>query len=221
MEHIKNIEKVFAQADDVDIREGKIAYQNYHALLKNISQHYNIGFVQTVAAFVSLSPSNNYQGNLKSLVSLLDGVNKGFPVEQIITTTFKHCLVRAYDYVSGDKDFLLETKGLKIKNFYCSILKPYDKQYITIDGHMHNVWNGKQLTMRQALVPPKKYDLIANDFRRVAAKHKLIPNQLQAICWFTWKRINNIKYQSQCSIFGDTSDYWGLKIKPESIIPFK
>jgi len=217
---IENIEKVLAQADKTDLSEGMVAYTNYNLLLLNISKIYGVGFAQTVAAFVSLSPNNDYVGNLRSLVSLIQGIKAGKPVESITISPYKHCLLRAYDYMTGTKDFLLETGGLKIKNFYCNILLPESKGYVTIDGHMHNVWRGKQTTMRESMLSQAKYDKISSDFKTVASRKKIIPNQLQAILWFTWKRINRVRYKPQTCLFSADDDFWGLKIDPADIKPF-
>jgi len=217
---IANIERTFAKADDVDIREGKAAYVNYHDLLKRVSSHYGLGFVQTVAAFASLSPNNDYIGNLRSLVTLAAGIRGGDALENITTSTYRHCLERAYRYIRGDNDFLLDTDGPKIRNFYCNIVHPEDPRFVTIDGHIHNVWAGRQRTMKDALIKPNQYSRIADDLRKVARKHRLIPNQLQAILWFTWKQTHMIKYCPQVSLFCDPSDYWGLKLKVEDIKPF-
>jgi len=215
-DNITNIENVLAKVDATDRKEGLVAYQNYHDLMKSIADYYRTGFVQTVAAFVSLSPNNDYKGNLKSTATLLYGINAGTPLNKIKTSTYRHCLHRAYDYVVGNKDFLVETKGPKIRNFYCSILAPKDKQYITIDGHMHNIWFGKARNMKAAMVKSGQYDIIANDFKKVARRNGLIPNQLQAMLWFTWKRINRIVYNPQYRL-GCSDDFWGLKISPEEI----
>ena len=160
---IDNIEKVLSQADEVDIREGKEAYPNYHALLRRIATHYQLGFAQTVAAFVSLSPNNDYMGNLRSLVSLYTGIKDGTPVEVIGTSAYRHCLIRAHLYLTGEKDFLLETKGLKITNFYCNILLPKDRRFVTIDGHMHNIWRGEPSPLKRSLCTPARYSEIVSD----------------------------------------------------------
>lgn len=219
--NVVNIHKVLALSDDIDYKEGKEAYSNYNKLLRRVSEFYKVGFTPTVAAFASLSPSNDYMGTLRSVVTLIQAVKKNIPIDKISTSTYRHCLVRAYEYFTGQKDFLLETEGLKIKNFYCNILHPEDKQYITIDGHAHSIWLGKHMTMKEALFSRSKYFIIAEDYKKAAKQVGLLPNQVQAITWFTWKRINLIRYDSQVSIFNEGCDYWGLDLDPKDIIPFK
>lgn len=218
--HRKNIQKILEQASEIDIREGKMAFRNYHNLLKNISEYYQVGFTGTVAAFSSLSPNQSYLLNLRSLISLIIGVKENKKLENIRVSGYRHCLNRAHQYLIGEKDFLLETKGPKIRNFYCSILLPFDKRFITIDGHMFCIWKNKRETMKTVAISGFEYEKVANDFKKVAKANNLIPNQLQAILWFTWKRINNIVYSPQVRIGGE-DDTWGLKLSIEDIKPFE
>lgn len=218
---IENIERVWARVDDTDRREGMVAYENYHKLMKSIAAYYGCGFTQTVAAFVSLSPNNDYQGNLRSLVTVLWAINNKVPLKRIVTTAYNRCRDRAYEFARGEKDFLLETKGLKIRNFYCNIVQPEDSRWVTIDGHMSNVWAGEVRNMKKALLKnERQYDEIAEAFKVVAKKQRLLPNQLQGTLWFTWKRINLIRYDSQLTLFSPEDDCRGLKISPENIRPY-
>lgn len=63
--------------------------------------------------------------------------------------------------------------------------------------------------MREVVRLKWNYNEIAADYRAVAARAGLLPNQLQAITWFTWKRINRIVYPGrQLNLFNDNSDLW-------------
>lgn len=217
----KNISNVLAQADSHDLRAGAEAYQKYHECLRGISSHYQTGFCQTVAAFAALSPNNDYTGNLHSLVSLIQGVQAGLSVDQVTTSTYKACRDRAYNFLTGEKDFLMETGGPKTRAFYHNILRPEDPRHITIDGHMYGVYAGERMTMVEAIrvMRGNSYEKIAQEFIKVARRNRLIPNQLQATLWFTWKRLHTVVYHAaQLSLFG--SDPWGLIVPPEQIKPF-
>lgn len=222
---LANIEKVFVQADSIDINEGKVAYARYNKMLKGIADHYDFGFCQTTAAFVALSPNNDYMGNLRSLISIMYGVNAKNPLEEITVSTYKQCRNRAYEYLIGNKDFLAETDGMKTRNFYLNILFPKDPRYITLDGHMCSVLAGKRYRMKEVaeskiVSSPNRYNEAAKIFITVAKRHKLLPNQLQAILWFTWKRINSIRYNSQLGLY-DNNDQWKINIDPSLIEPYK
>jgi hypothetical protein len=86
-----------------------------------------------------------------------------------------------------------------VVSFYRNILDPEDRDHITIDGHMYNVWAGRG-PVNLNTVPPidhNTYNEIASDFQTVSQHLKLVPNQLQAICWLVWKRVNRIDYKTE------------------------
>jgi hypothetical protein len=211
-----NILKVYNKADKIDITEGMQAYTNYNKLLKRIASKYNTGFVQVVAAFVSLSPNNDYVGNLRSLVTLLEGIRTHKTLDRINCTTYRSCLERAYSYVTGEKDFLMCTKGPKITAFYYNIIDQSNTKFVTVDGHMHSVLTGKVLTMKEAVRTKIKYHEATEALQKVAKQLSILPCQLQAILWFTHKRVNNIVYSAHGNLFKQ-EDYWGLDLEVNSI----
>lgn len=212
---------MFELADRYDVAEGKMAYIRYNTVMQSIADRYHCSLAQTIAVFVSLSPNSDYFGNLRSTVSVLDGLHRGTPYEQIIVSTYNHCKLRAIDYATGRRNFLEETKGPKITNFYHNVLNPLDTRWVTIDGHMSAIWFGANMTMREALVTSREYREIAAATKALAFEHFLIPNQLQAILWFTRKRTANVRYQSQGGLFDHANeDLWRTLVDIDIIKPY-
>lgn len=206
---IRNLEKMFKAADAIDLEEGLLAYQRYHEMMKAIAEEYKFMIDKTIAVFVSTSPNNDYFGNLRSTVSVLDGINKGIAPKNIVISTYNHCKLRAIEYATGRRCFLTETKGPKITNFYHNLLDPTDNRYVTIDGHMSAIWQDKNLTMKEAIVRTKKeYNEIADAVKQQAFKHMMLPNQYQAVLWFTRKRVRNIKSENQFDLLAPKGDLW-------------
>lgn len=219
---LENLAAMFRLADAIDMAEGLLAYQRYHDVMVQMSQKYSIPIERVIAVFVSLSPNNDYVGNLRSAVSVLAGIYHGVPEEKIVVSTYKHCRTRAYQYGTGQRDFLKETKGPKITNFYHNILNPQDNRYVTIDGHMSAIWQGKQLTMREALVKTKKeYNEISDAVKRLAFSQLMLPNQYQAVLWFTRKRICNIKSEMQFDLLWPKGDLWKTSRNLNEIRPYQ
>lgn len=218
---IENILSVYAKVDRIDMEEGMQAYLRYHESLKYYARTYGILMPNVIGAFAALSPNNDYIGNLRSLVTLLQGMCSGARVDHCTVSTYKACRARAWRFLQGE-DFLAATKGKKTRNFYLNILNPFDPDPITIDGHMACVWIGKRMTMRDVVRSRFKYDLVASDFRKAADGLDLLPNQLQAMLWFTWKRINRVLYSGdQLDVFADNgSNHWNTLIDPTTIKPF-
>ncbi len=218
---MNHLRAMWDRADDTDRAEGVLAYSRYHDLLRRIGDHYQTPLPQTVAAFVALSPNSDYFGNLRSLVSVLQGVREDrFPFE-ITVSTYKHCRDRAWFYVKGHENFLDHAKGLKTRAFYHNILDPEDHTYVTVDGHIYAAWVGKNLTMKEAKISTSAYREISQDVTRIADEFGLVPNQVQATIWFTRKRTSNIIYSAQLSLFHAADDQWRTSVDVETIKPYR
>ena len=216
-----NLEAMLAQADANDVVEGQLAYVRYHQVMCTLAQRYSVPLPRVVAAFVSLSPNNDYAGNLRSTVSVLAG-RYTQDDDAITVSTYKHCRTRALQYVRGQRDFLREAKGPKITNFYHNILTPDDSRWVTIDGHMVAAWKGQRLVMKQALCTLREYREIAAATKALAFQNFMLPNQVQAIIWFARKRTLHVKYNGQLNLFGAKDDVWNTlkdvtQMKPYSI----
>lgn len=216
-----NLKSLYRLADRDDIAEGLQAYTRYNIVLTQISNHYGFQLDRTIAAFAALSPNNDYVGNLRSLVSLLAGLNAGTPLDDITVSTYRACLKRAHIFATGQAEFLAVTQGPKTRAFYSNLLDPTDPKPVTIDGHMVGAFRGNAGTMKDNLVQRAGYEKIAKSVRLLARKNNMLPNQMQAILWFTRKRVLNVKYDSQLDLFARIDDKWGTLIQVENIRPFK
>jgi hypothetical protein len=216
----KNIRRILDRADAIDISEGRVSYFRYNEVLRNLAAFYGVGFPETVAVFAALSPNSDYQGNLRSTASVIKGFVEGVPVERITVVTYNHCRDRAFGYLNG-RSFLGSVKGKKIRSFYSNILNPLDPHPVTIDGHAVNIWRGRRVNLKAVATGPGfNYESVAGDYRATAESVSLLPNQVQAITWFTWKRINRILFQSQINLFDNPADFWKTLADPRLIEPF-
>jgi hypothetical protein len=216
---LNNVLSVFHQADSIDLREGMTAYERYHHTMLQIANHYGIDVASVTGAFCALSPNNDYVGNLRSLVSCIVGIRDGISEQRITVSTYNACKARALRCLNGE-DFLSFTKGPKTRAFYSNIVSPEALDHVTIDGHMVSVWLGRRLTMKKAIESRFNYSKIAQDFRQAAFTLCVRPNQVQAVCWFVWKRIHRVLYNPQLNILlGE--DQWGLLPEPSAIRPYR
>lgn len=218
---LENVKKILPLIDRIDYREGLIAYQRYRNMLSKLAEKYALPLPSVIAAFVSLSPNNNYMGNLRSTVTLLECLRQGKQVEWVNVSTYRACKFRAWKYLTGELDFLAVTKGPKIRSFYFNIIDPENPDYVTIDGHMFSLWIGERMKMVESARARIKYQDVAKGISQIAiCEQGLIPNQLQAMLWFTWKRIHNIVYSPQLNLL-DPTDHWRNNLNPDQIRPFR
>lgn len=221
MSGLHNLMLLWTKADAIDRDIGKRAYNNYRWTLSMFQVRYpECDFNSIVAAFVALSPNNDYLGNLRSLASLLDGRRKGLAPDRITVSTYKHCRDRAYRYIIGDP---FNAKGPKILNFYKNILDPIDPDPVTVDGHMVAAWRGQDgATMKDSKVTRTEYKDVAADIRLMASVLGLVPCQVQATLWFARKRTLRIRYDPQLKLDRPQDDpWWGTVVDPVHVLPFR
>jgi hypothetical protein len=216
----QHLELMFSRADKTDFSEGLLAYMRYHTLMRSISDIYEVALDRVVAAFCATSPNNDYRGNLRSVVSILQGYKQGLAFDDVQISTYRHCGERAWSYVAGTDDFLRSVKGLKIRNFYHNVLYPEDHRWVTIDGHMVGAYRASNATMKELIVKPHEYADIAHACKALAFRHFLLPNQYQAIVWFVRKRVLNVVYDAQLQLFAPRDDVWNTLRDVRTITPF-
>lgn len=214
-----NLAKWFARADDIDVAEGIAAYPRYRIVMEVFAERFGYPLDRTVAAFVALSPNTDYLSNLRSLVSVMSGLRDGRDRDKIVVSTYNHNRDRAIRYLTGEAAFVDPSRGLKISAFYDNILKP-DSVRVTVDGHVVGVWLDQPVTMKEATVSRRSYREIENEVRRLAFYHHLRSYEMQAILWFTRKRVLGIKFDPQLALFGDNSDRWGVIAQAEGLEPY-
>lgn len=212
------IESVLDCADTIDWEEGLVAYERYRQTMQRFADYYKFSLEQVTATFCALLPNNDYKGNLKSMVTVLHGINNDWNPEEITVTTYNACKNRAYNFASG-LDFLSVTKGPKTRAFYQNIIHPEDPTPVTVDGHMMGIWANKRMTMVEAIYERIPYEDVAHGIRCCAFSRMIRGNQAQAILWFAWKRIHNVVYSPQLNMF-QYGDNWGTDVQPSTVTPF-
>jgi hypothetical protein len=215
----QNLHKYFALADTVDLDEGMVAYERYHMVMARIAHKYGFPLDATCAVFCALSPNSDYWGNLRSTVSVLQGLKEGRSESEINVSTYRHNMLRAITYARG-APFAIPGRGPKILNFYHNILTPHSSRWVTIDGHMVGVMRDSKGTMKELLIKPNEYDGYATLVKQFAFQNFMLPCQMQAILWFVRKRLLNVVYDGQFDMFGDAKDMWKTARDVDTIKPY-
>lgn len=215
-----HLREMYLRADDVDKREALLAYWRYHDMMHAIGGKYGQPHYTVAAAFCALSPNNDYLGNLRSLVSVLDGMQEGVPAARITVSTYNHCKDRAISYLHG-APFDIPSRGLKIRSFYRNIIEPDCPRWVTVDGHVVAAYVGDDtMTMKDALVTKAQYQDISIVISALAAHNGVLPNQMQAAIWFARKRSLGVVYNPYRDMFADPADQWGTTVPVDEIKPY-
>lgn len=195
--HIGNIFTVYSMADHWDREEGMHAYRTYHAIMWEIARESgkDMTMEKVAGAFAALSPNADYITNLESTRRAVYAYNT-WGVEgkdKFQVTSYPANKTKAWRILCGEAP-LDVLGGLKTRSFYMNIMYPENTVEVTIDAHMLSVWSLRRFKVQEANMSPARYLEVARDFVRVAFLLDIFPSQLQAICWFTWKRVNRISF---------------------------
>lgn len=196
----RNVKTYWSLVEQCDLDAGRLAYPSYYEMVKRISNHYRFDFPRCVEAFAALSPNSDYLGNMRSLVSLLQGINEG---REYTVSTYKACALRAETYLLGTVDFLATVKGPKIRAFRNCIMDPLECNEFVLDGHMIAIALGKPMTMTEAQLAMRKvgYHRLEDAYIGFARRSGLRLPELQAALWYCRKRVEGIKFTTQ-------KDFW-------------
>ena len=219
---IRNLKRAWEDVTSDDIDMGERAYPVYHDTLRGLALAYQSPFVQTVEAFVAMSPNNDYHGNLRSLASLLHARLIGEPFSNCTITTYRACGERAWSYLTGEVSFSDTVKGKKITAFRHNILYPKASRAVTVDGHMIALGLGKNLTMSEANLMLRHrglYSFVEGAVLGLSRSAGLPVPAVQASLWTMRKRRGGIRFSTQLSLF-DEGTAWDRVLTPQDIHPF-
>lgn len=184
------------------LEEKTRGYNYYHwqySNLESFSKASGFGIKRVVAAFCALSPNNAEATNYRALASCL-AISLGKIPETAPVIAYGRDKNKALTLLNDPLfDVPSVLRGRKTYSFFRNTLDPDDKQYVTIDGHMYNIWHNRVVSLSSSTLTDDLYETIQSDLTHVADKHQLSPARLQAILWITWKRIHNIVSSDQLS----------------------
>lgn len=180
------------QAVEQDTETARRAWFRYQRITANIANRH--GFAAHIGAgvFAALSPNNDYIGNLRDTTRLLAAAKAKSSIDDFKVSTYGSNKRKAWRIAHGEDPLELIVYP-KTRNFYLNIINPLDTQPVTVDGHIYNAWRGERIPLTSAAQKFRRslYEIVAEDIR------SLVPNVVQGIIWFTWKRLHWIKHSDQ------------------------
>lgn len=192
---------VWTQISDWDRTVAINSYLKYHDMAYLSAAQFGFPGYVGAAVFSALSPNNDYHGNLRDMRNLLSAASDGRKYHQFTVSTYGNNKMKAWRIVHG-ADPLELIVASKTRSFYLNINNPLDPQPVTIDGHMVNIWRGKRENLVGLRgITPKTYEQVAQAVRDFAREVGLIPNQVQALLWQTWRRIHGIQTSPQTQLW--------------------
>jgi hypothetical protein len=207
----RNLCNVYAQATPVEVDYGRRYWQNMRDTMASEVGEDNVRVF--AGMFCALSPNNTEKNNWIDAREMYRhyckfGTTTNIPYHVPIHT-YKTCIKKCDEiWATGNDSGAIRDvlNGNKTTSMFMNITEPFLNWYVTIDGHMVSCYQGQRLTTDQAGINSSAYEAISGVFRGLAESVYMIPtNQLQAILWLVWRRINKtpgyqIKYLFQAQL---------------------
>ena len=197
------MQKVYDQATEHDIRIAIVSYLTYHRLTAAIAKKHGFSSTTGAAVFAALSPNNDYHGNLRDTGKLLAAAQAGHRITDFTVSTYGPNKQKAWRIAHGESPHELIV-ALKTMNFFHNVDDPTDPNFVTIDGHMFNVFHGVRRPIqsrnnKNRVVKVTRWDYveIAAAVKTFADNYALLPCQMQAILWQVWRKIHSIRRSNQ------------------------
>lgn len=213
---VQNIWSVWLRATAEERIRGSSSYHDYRHLIGALARTHMgerplsaDSLSRAVGMFAALSPGASENDTVSGMCNLLRGRRRGDDLAQIRCRSYPDSKDKAWRILCGESP-LLVLGGPKTRNFYLNILYPDDPVAVTVDAHAYSVWLGKRLKVTEPRITLPLYDRVAADYRLAAASAGILPNQMQATCWFAWRRLHDIRPHStgdngQFVLFGPDS----------------
>lgn len=194
----RNILTTYNLATKVDHNYGMHWYAIARDEALTIAEKYDVGVDKVVGVIAAISPGLNWGRNLIEAAEVVRAFATGQPTP-MVGVYGKGNVAKAVRILKGENamDVFPVKTSPKVRSFYDNILYPRSGSEVCIDRHAkalaYNYGSeraGRASDDKLSAVRPREYQYLAWHYRVLAGRLGLIPSQLQAICWVTWKRID-------------------------------
>lgn len=164
---------------------------------ESIGTEYNLSPATVAGVIAALSPRNRWERNLIDAENIIKAYNYGGQSDaaNIKVCTFhggKHKAIRILIKSLSDHNSIRETlNGPKLQEFYNCITASLPD--VCIDGHTYSVWAGDRITLDSVpKISAKLRETIKADYIKAADHAGMLPSEMQAITWLTWRRFHGV-----------------------------
>jgi hypothetical protein len=176
--YTRNILDIYARATVAELAEGLSWYSDAHAVALALDPQNPTRAAGVIAA---LSPRAGWGLNVNLAArAYADGEASG---------TLGMCKGWADRILAGEAP-LEVLGGRKVRAFFACISDPESRE-VVVDRHAFDVAVGRTTNdvTRKALDRAGQYDRFAHHYELAAERLDLLPSQVQAVTWLTWRRL--------------------------------
>lgn len=201
---VENIKTVFNKAQTNHIQQGNNWYNRANSFIEQLATTHTLSPFVVALVVAAVSPNQRWRfslteaGNLKSADMVITAHKAGLAPDAIKISTFHPNKYKAFailtDWVNGETapTYYQQTYFQNAPKTwaFANLLADPTTDHVVIDGHATNLAISPEHKVSINAAPkltPKRYDLLATAYRIVAADLGLLPHQVQAITWETYR----------------------------------
>lgn len=171
-----NLRSVWGRATPQEVADGLRWYEVAHQVALHAGDA-----VVGAGVLSALSPSLPWGRNVQAFYEVIAG--------RATRDQTGANLAKAQRILAGEPP-LSVLGGPKTRSFYANILLPANPEKVTVDRHAYSALAGGGLSNTELTkLRQKDYDAASSHYLELAREVGLVPCQLQAILWLTWRRI--------------------------------
>lgn len=190
-----NILRVWNLAHPLERAHGLAWYTQAHKQASKIAEASATSTACACYVIASLSPNTEWNRNARDAKALILEYRRTgevrtryacYPANVRKATA----ILKAHD---AEKDFIPILKGQKVEAFASNMLQTSIAGKVTIDAHAYSIASGRRYSVKaMPAISQATYARYSQAYRDVAKDLGILPQQLQAVTWLTWKRIHRV-----------------------------
>ena len=174
--YVDNIISVWNNASDDQLAHGRMWYRVAHDLAEMLAGDARKG----AGVLAALSPQQSWETNVGLAGrAFTNGSASGHMGD---------ALRKANRIMAGERPEDVLPMSSKTGHFYLCIADPTDDRTVCVDRHAHDIAVGFRFGGEdRGLSAKRRYNTLADAYRRAAEKLNELPQTVQAVTWVTWR----------------------------------
>jgi hypothetical protein len=186
---VANILTVIAQATDEEKVIGMAWYQVALDFCVGLGKRNGIETWLAAGVTATLSPACKWVRNMVDADNLVTAYGMGGATAawNVSCCTYGPNKAKAIALLEGGE---MEVKGRKVASFFFNIMNPSDPFVVVVDRHAWNVCVAdRYIKHDKHSVDAAMYAVGVEAYQLAAVRMNILPSQVQAIAWTTWRRL--------------------------------
>lgn len=186
---LNNVMKIFRSSTQEVVDAGMVWYDEAHEIARDMACRHGLPTIEHAAGIISvLSPAVRWETNVIDAESVCKA-SRASDIKVSTYGAFKRKAI-AIKLGSDPSTLINPVTAPKTYSFWRCICEPSNKEFVVVDRHALAVAMGREVPddKRSALLRGKdRYKFYADVYIRAAKKEGILPHQMQAITWLTWR----------------------------------